>query len=75
MESKKLIQSKVLWFNVLSIGSVALTTILASPEMKETLGEYAPMIMIAGAVINAVLRQYTTVPLNTATPAPKNDTN
>ena len=66
METKDLLQSKVLWFNVLSITAILITDVLASAEMREVLGGYAPYIMMGGALINAVLRQYTTVPLRTA---------
>ena len=66
MDSKNLLKSKTLWFNGLSIMAILVTDILASPEMKTLLGSYAPYMMVVGAFINAVLRQYTTVPLRTA---------
>ena len=66
MDSKKLIQSKVLWFNLLSISAILITDVLASPEMREVLGNHASTLMIVGAFANAILRQYTTVPLRTS---------
>lgn len=68
METKNLLQSKVLWFNILSILSILLADIMGTPEMKAVLGSHASTIMIVGALINAILRQYTTVPLRTNVP-------
>ena len=59
MNSKKPIQSRMLWFNILSVLAVALTEILATPELREVLGGYVGVLMIAGAVINAMLRMDT----------------
>ncbi len=56
MNSKKPIQSRTLWFNILSVLAIALTEILASPELREMLGGYTGILMVAGAVVNAMLR-------------------
>jgi len=54
--SKKPIQSRTLWFNVLSIVAVVVAEVLSNAEFKELLGGYTGTIMILGAVINAMLR-------------------
>ncbi|MCK5538507.1 MAG: hypothetical protein KAI79_16895 [Bacteroidales bacterium] len=63
MATKKPIESKVLWFNFLSILAIVITEMLATPEIKEALGSYAMYIMVAGAFVNGALRKYTTKPL------------
>ena len=70
MNSKKPVQSRVLWFNILSVLAVALTEILAKPELREVLGGYVGVLMIAGAVVNAMLRLDTSKAIETH-PKPK----
>ena len=68
METKTPIQSKVLWFNTLAVLAIVIAEVLASTELKEVLGNYAYVLMIAGATINAILRPYTTKPLGDGEP-------
>ncbi len=56
MNSKRPVQSRVLWFNVLSVIAIVLTEILANTEMREFLGGYVAVFMIAGSLANAILR-------------------
>ena len=65
MESKRPIESKVLWFNILSVIAIIITELSASPEFRELIGGKVYLIMIAGAVVNGMLRQYTVKPLTT----------
>ena len=71
--SKKPIQSRTLWFNVLSIVAVIVTEVLSNTELKELLGGYTGTIMILGAVINAMLRLDTSKAISSE-PASENNT-
>jgi len=63
MGSKSPVKSRTLWFNVLSIGAIAVAELQASVELKEALGANALWLMIAGAVVNMVIRFYTVEPI------------
>lgn len=63
METKNIIFSKTLWFNVLSIIGVVLTDVLASPEFRAEYGGEVIWIMIAGALANVLLRFGTKEPI------------
>ena len=63
MPSKKLVQSKTLWFNLLSVVAIVITQVSSSIEMKELLGGYGYLLMIAGATVNGILRLFTDKPL------------
>ena len=71
MESKRIIQSKNIWFNVLSIMAIVVAELSASSEIKELLGTNAFMLMIAGAIINMLIRFYTVKPITIGEPPPK----
>ena len=68
MKTKKPIQSRVLWFNVLSVVAIVLTEMLAKPELREMFGGYVGIIMIAGAIVNSMLRLDTSKPISTKPP-------
>jgi len=57
--------SKTVWFNMLSVVAIVITELSASPEFKELIGAQIYLVMIAGAVVNGMLRQYTVKPLTT----------
>ena len=73
MQSKKVTQSKTIWFNLLSAVSVGLTMLLAEPSFTELLGGGA---IVALNIVNIILRKYTSVPLEPITkkkePPPSN---
>ena len=73
METKKPIESRILWFNVLSIAAIIITEILAKPEMVAVLGGYTSILMVSGAVINAILRLDTSTAIKTKPKQPPND--
>ncbi len=58
--SKKAIQSKTLWFNILSIIAILIAHIQSTPELKELVGNYGYLLMLGGALVNAILRTVTT---------------
>ena len=64
--SKKPINSKVLWFNILSVVAIVVTALMGSEEFKQVAGDNAYMLVVANATINGVLRQFTTEPLTTS---------
>ena len=60
METKKRIDSKVYKFNVSSIITLALAALFADPEFLNAIGAKGYIaLMIVGALVNAVLREYT----------------
>ena len=60
METKKRIHSKVYRFNVSSIITLALAALFADPKFLDAIGAKGYIyLMIAGAVINAILREFT----------------
>ncbi len=70
--TKKPIQSRTLWFNVLSIVAIVVTEVLSNTELKELLGGYTGTIMILGAVINAMLRLDTSKAISSEPVSDKN---
>ena len=68
MQTKRPIYSRTLWFNLLSVVAIVHAEILANPELKEFIGGYTGALMITGAVINAILRFRTTMPISTKPP-------
>ena len=64
MITKKRIDSKVYRFNVGSILALAVTALMADKEFLEAVGVYGYIgLMIAGALVNAGIREFTVVPL------------
>ena len=60
METKKRRQSKVYNFNVASVVTLALAALFADPNFLDAIGAKGYILMmIAGAVINAILREFT----------------
>lgn len=67
MPVKKPKDSKVLKFNIGSILILAIAALSADPVFLEAVGYKGYIaLMIAGAVVNAILRQYTVKPLATS---------
>ena len=63
MPTKKPIESKSLWFNVLTIISLVGASLLADESFREIVGGYAIYFIIAVNIINMVIRVYTVKPL------------
>ena len=64
MATKKRVDSKVYKFNIASIVTLALAALFADPQFLDAIGTKGYIyLMIAGAIINAVLREYTEKPL------------
>ena len=63
--TKKPIQSRVLWFNALSILAIVITEVLANDALREFFGGYIAVFMIAGSLVNAVLRLDTSKSIST----------
>lgn len=63
--TKHPIQSKVLWFNTLSIIALVIADISSNNEFRSFIGNYYYVLMVGGALVNAVLRFYTYVPVST----------
>jgi len=72
---KSPLQSKVLWFNTLSIIALAIADISSNNEIRNFIGNYYYLLMIVGALINAVLRFYTVKPVSIKKPKDKNPLN
>ena len=63
MATKKPVESKSLWFNVLSIISIASASLLADESFREIIGGYAVYLIIFVNVVNMIIRMYTVKPL------------
>jgi len=68
MPTKKPIQSKTLWFNVLSIISVIGASLLADSEFRALIGSNATYIIIIMNVVNVALRFFTDKPIKVNPP-------
>lgn len=68
MATKKPIQSKNLWFNTLTIISMVGATLLADDNFRELIGGSELLIVVGVAVINMVIRMYTTKPISREEP-------
>ncbi len=71
MESKKPVQSKVLWFNILTIVSMTLGSLLANDDFRELIGSNYIALIIAVNLINVILRFYTDKPIEAKENKPK----
>ncbi len=61
-------QSQTLWFNGLSVVALVVADLMANDVIREQLGGKIFYLMIAGSVINMVLRFYTTKPIQIRKP-------
>jgi len=59
MGNKRPLQSKTLWFNVLSTISIIGAALLAEPTFLEYIGTHAAIAIAAVNVVNIILRVYT----------------
>ena len=73
-QTKRPLDSWTLRFNVLSIVGIVIAEILAKEELREFLGGYVGVIMIAGTVVNVLLRFGTTMPIETKRKEPPDKT-
>jgi len=60
MQGKKAIQSKTIWFNVLSAIAIIISVLMASPEFQDMLGDKLVWFNIIG---NVILRFNTSTPI------------
>lgn len=64
MEAKKPIQSKSLWFNILSIVAIAGAGLLADDNFREMIGSNAIYLIIVVNIVNMLIRGYTDKPIS-----------
>ena len=65
METKKPIQSKSLWFNVLTIVAMVGASLLADDNFRDLVGSNAMFLIIVVNVINMWIRFNTVSPIST----------
>ena len=63
MKYKKPLDSKTLWFNILTIIAIVMAELQASEELKRHLGDNAYWLVITAAIINMIIRFYTSKPI------------
>ena len=63
MATKTALESKSIWFNGLSIISLAIGSLLADDNFRELIGGFAIYLILAVNVINMIIRGYTQKPL------------
>ena len=56
---KKYRESRTLWFNVLTMVSIAGASLLTEPEFREYIGHHATLLIIAVNIANVGLRMIT----------------
>ncbi len=71
MNTKRAIQSKTIWFNVLSVVAISLAALMGSKEFMELIGGYGSILIILSNVVNVVLRLKTTEPIKLERPMQK----
>ena len=76
--TKTPIQSKTLWFNILTIVAMVLTALMADESFREFIGSKAIILVMATNVVNVILRFQTSTAISipranetTATPKRK----
>ena len=72
METKKRYKSKSYIFNIASILGLAITALLADPKfLAEIDSRLYIALMVGGAFINQIIREFTYVPLDGRGPKPE----
>lgn len=68
MATKRIVESKNLWFNGLSVLALVIADLMANDAVREALGGKIFLLMIAGSVVNMVIRFYTVKPIKISKP-------